>query len=114
MSIFRKIGMKMIVMLLSTFLIVLGTFLLIVISQTTELAETKAKKIIENAVENHSNSISVAFSQVDSLLVGMKTASEQIEIIPVSSRRDFMDNLLEAALLDETNDLIAAWACFGL
>ncbi|MCL2051884.1 MAG: methyl-accepting chemotaxis protein [Lachnospiraceae bacterium] len=112
MGIFRKIGTKMIISLLSTFLIVLGTFLVVVINQTKALADNKATKLVENAVENHSNKIGVAFNKVDSLLVGMKTAADQVEIIPLSSRRIFMDDLLEGVMRDETNNLIGAWASF--
>lgn len=112
MNIFRKIGTKMVVLLLTTFLIVLGAFTVIVVKQTTTLADNMAKDLVENAVRNHSNNMQVAFSQVDSLLGGMKTAAEQIEIIPLSSRRTFMDNLIRGALLDEAYDLIGAWACF--
>jgi len=102
----------MVVLLLSTFLIVLGTFLIVVITQTSALSDSKATKLVENAVENHSNKMGVAFNKVDSLLVGMKTAAEQIEIIPLSSRRIFMDNMLEGVMRDDTNNLIGAWASF--
>jgi len=114
MNISRRIGTKMIVLLLTTFFIVLGTFLVVVYFQTTALSDKKAVTLVENAAENHSNSIQVAFSQVDSLLVGLKTAAEQYDSIPILGRRDFLDNLLTGVMIDDTNDLIAAWASFEL
>ncbi|MCL2254895.1 MAG: methyl-accepting chemotaxis protein [Lachnospiraceae bacterium] len=109
---FRKISTKLIVFLLTTFIIVLGLFLILVIDRTKTLADNLARDLVENAAQNHSNSMEVAFSQVDSLLVGLKTTAEQTTFINARNRREFLDMLLEGVIKDDTIAILGVWACF--
>ncbi len=112
MSKFKKIGPKMLLSLLTTFIVVLGAFLILVIVRTTALANNMADELVLNAAQNHANAMSTEFNMADELLLGLKFAADQVETLAPENRRKFLDNMLENAVASDMTVVLAAWACF--
>ncbi len=108
----RKIGPKMLVSLLGTFIAVLGLFLVIVIVRTMSLADTMATDLIENAAENNAMSMSAEFSKADTLAMELSFAAHNFESIEEASRRDYLDGVLKESVENEMTVALGAWFCF--
>ncbi len=108
----KRIGPKMLISLLTTFFVVLGTFLILTIVQTTSLADSMAEDLTKSTAENYANQMSSMFDKADNLVLGLRLAAERYESIHMDSRRVYLDNMLEKAVSDEMTGILAAWACF--
>ncbi len=109
---FRRIRPKMLLSLLTTFIVVLGAFLIMVIVRTTALADSMARDLILNAAENNANAMSTEFNKADELALGLKLAVEQFESIPTDNRRIYLDQVLESSVASDMTVAVGIWACF--
>ncbi len=108
----RKLGPKMLLSLLSTFVAVLGIFLILVIVRTTSLADSLSSDLILSSAKDNGNEMSNEFSKADNLILGLKFAAEQYETIMPENRRKFLDNLLYNTVLSKQTVILGAWGCF--
>ncbi len=108
----KRIGPKMLFSLITTFIVVLGAFLALVVIRTTALADTMARDLIQNTAENYANQMALVFNKTDNMVFGLQLSAERFEEIATESRRTYFDNLLESAVDNEMSDILGAWACF--
>ncbi len=91
----KRIGPKMLISLLTTFIVVLGTFLILTILQTTSLADSMAEDLTKSTAENYANQMSSMFDKADNLVLGLRLAAERYESIHTDSRRVYLDDMLQ-------------------
>lgn len=113
MSKLKRIGPKMLLSLLATFIIILGAFVVLTIIQTTSLADEMARELSKNTAENYAHQMATLFDRTDNMVLGLKLAAERFEDIPKQNRRVYLDNMLSKTVSDTmSTGIIGAWACF--
>ncbi|WP_310604707.1 methyl-accepting chemotaxis protein [Anaerosporobacter sp.] len=108
----KRLGPKMLASLITTFILVLGAFLLVSLARTMELADTMGKEEIVASAEEHANAMAIEFNKADSLALGLKFAVDQFESIPVEMRRNYFDEVLKNAVESNMTVVLGGWICF--
>ncbi len=112
MSKMKRLGPKMLMSLLSTFLVVFGAFMIIVIIRTNSMSKNSANELLLNSANGYANAMGMELVKADNTTLGLQLALEKYEYIPNEERREYLDSILEEAVASENTVAVGAWSCF--
>ncbi len=108
----KRLGPKMLMSLLSTFLVVFGAFMIIVMIRTNSMSKNSANDLLRNSAQEYADAMGMELVKADNATLGLKLALEKYEYIPNEQRREYFDSIIEEAVASEYTVALGAWACF--